>query len=93
MSDALMAVCDLVLIRKDESPFALLAAVLGPQLDAGAERVRFLCPRLPDFLDEAELRNLRLGSGALDVLLHRRGSSVAVTVLSKSGSVSVEVVL
>jgi hypothetical protein len=34
-----------------------------------------------------------LGSSTLDVLLRRRGSSVAVTVLGKSGSASVEVVL
>jgi len=50
-------------------------------------------PRLPHFLDELELRNLRLGSGELDVALHRRGSSVAVEVVRKTEGVSVEVVL
>jgi glycogen debranching enzyme len=75
------------------APYALLAAVLGLQLDAQARQIRFLRPRLPDFLNEVELRNLRLGESALDVLLRRRGSGVAVTVLSRSGSAGVEVLL
>jgi glycogen debranching enzyme len=74
------------------APFALLTAALGLQFDAQSGRVRFVRPRLPEFLDEVEIRNLRIGAGALDVLLRRRDSSVGVTVLRRSGSVSVEVV-
>jgi len=75
------------------APFALLTAVLGLQLDASTETVRFVYPRLPDFLNEVELRNLRLGSSALDILLHRRGSTVAVNVVGKIGPARVEVVI
>lgn len=75
------------------APFALLTAVLGLQLDASTETVRFVYPRLPDFLNEVELRNLRLGSSALDILLHRRGSAVAVNVVGKIGPARVEVVI
>src|SRR6185295_16817874 len=52
------------------APFALLAAALGLQLDGIAARARFVNPQLPDFVDGLELRNLRLGSSALDVSLH-----------------------
>jgi glycogen debranching enzyme len=75
------------------APFALLTAVLGLQLDASTETVRFVYPRLPDFLNEVELRNLRLGSSALDILLHRRCSTVAVNVVGKIGPARVEVVI
>ena len=55
--------------------------------------MRFVHPQLPDFLDAVELRNLRLGASELDVLLHRRNSSVAASVARKTGAVKVEVVL
>ena len=75
------------------TPFAMLSAVLGLHLDAAGGRVRFVHPRLPDFLDEVEIGNLRLGSSHIDVLVHRRGGEVAVTVLSKKGPARVEVLL
>jgi glycogen debranching enzyme len=75
------------------TPFALLTAALGLEVDAAEETVRFRRPRLPAFLSEVELRQLRVGSSALDVLLHRRGEGVAVTVLDRQGPARVEVLL
>jgi glycogen debranching enzyme len=75
------------------TPFALLTAALGIQINARTETVRFCHPQLPDFIDEVELTNLQLGSSRLDVLLHRRADGVAVTVLEKKGAARVEVLL
>jgi len=76
------------------APFALLTAAMGLHLDAGGHKVRFINPQLPSFLDEVEIRNLRLGESRLHLMLHRRrGEGVAVTVVSKTGPASVDVVL
>jgi len=75
------------------TPFALLTAALGIEINARTETVRFCHPQLPDFIDEVELTNLQLGSSRLDVLLHRRADGVAVTVLDKKGPAGVEVLL
>ncbi|HXF65955.1 MAG TPA: amylo-alpha-1,6-glucosidase [Burkholderiales bacterium] len=75
------------------SPFALLAAALGLEFDHAAQGVRFHHPRLPDFLEQVRIRNLRLGASRFDVLLRRHGNDVAVNVLSKEGPGRVEVIL
>lgn len=75
------------------APFALLAAVLGLELDAGSDTIRFRHPRLPEFLGEVELSGLRLGSSVLNVRLRRHGNAVAVTVSDRTGPASVDVML
>jgi glycogen debranching enzyme len=75
------------------APFALLTAGLGLELNAATETLRFRNPQLPSFLDEVELTNLLVGSSIIDVMLHRRGNDVAVTVLEKSGPATVEMLL
>ena len=69
------------------TPFALLQAALGLELDAGRGVVRFHKPRLPAFLDRVTLRGLCLDTARLDVLLQRTGPAVAVTTLSRQGDV------
>jgi hypothetical protein len=44
---------------------------------------------LPDFLDHVHLRNLRLSTGSVDVLLHRQHDNIGVTVTRRDGSVVV----
>lgn len=75
------------------APFALLTAALGLQVDAATETLRFRNPQLPAFLDAVEIRNLRIGSSTIGVSVHRRGNTVAVTVVEKSGPATVEVLL
>ena len=43
------------------TPFALLQASLGLWFDPAEKQIRLINPRLPSFLDEVVLRNLRLG--------------------------------
>ncbi|MGH7097028.1 MAG: amylo-alpha-1,6-glucosidase [Stellaceae bacterium] len=71
--------------------FALVQASLGLGFEHGAQEIRFERPTLPEFLDELHLRGLRLKNGVADVLLHRHGEEVAVTVTRRQGEVRVVV--
>jgi glycogen debranching enzyme len=75
------------------APFALLEACLGLEFDALSNSVRLRHPRLPEFLDWARIRGLRIGESRLDVLFHRHGMDVAVNVLRRDGPIQLEVVL
>lgn len=67
------------------TPFALLQAALGLELDAGRGVVRFHKPRLPAFLDRVILRGLCLGEARLDILVQRTGPAATVTTLARHG--------
>jgi len=69
--------------------FSLLGSALGLKIDGAAKRVLFLRPVLPDFLDEIEIRNLKVGDGAVDLLVHRRAQSATIEVVRRSGGVEV----
>ncbi len=71
--------------------FALLQAALGLELTEENREVSFYRPVLPEFLDRLHLRNLRLSSGSVDVLLRRHGADVSVTQTRREGDVSVVV--
>jgi glycogen debranching enzyme len=68
------------------TPFALLGASLGLNLDCKRDEVRFNNPILPDFLDDVVLRGLRLNSSNLSLKIHRHGNDVTVSVLERSGN-------
>jgi glycogen debranching enzyme len=67
------------------TPFALLQACLGLSFDPAGERVRFRQPRLPEFLDQVVIRQLRVGDSQFDLMLRRYGSDVSVNVLDRRG--------
>jgi glycogen debranching enzyme len=71
------------------TPLCLLQASLGLELLDRTGEIKFYRPMLPDFLDHLRLRNLRLSSGSVDVLLHRQGDNVGVTVTRRDGDVVV----
>ncbi len=73
------------------TPFALLQACIGLELDFAADTVRFRQPRLPAFLDEVVICSLALGGSRLDILLRRYDSDVSVNVLRRVGDAQVEV--
>jgi len=75
------------------TPFALLQACLGLEVDAAGETVRLRQPRLPAFLDWLVVRRLCVGSSRLDLVLRRHDSSVAVNLLAREGPADVEVML
>ena len=75
------------------TPFALIQACLGLEVDAASETVRLRQPRLPQFLDSLVVRRLSVGHSRVDLQFRRQDSSVAVTLLSREGSAEVEVLL
>jgi glycogen debranching enzyme len=75
------------------TPFALLQACLGLEVDAAAATVILRRPCLPAFLDWLTVRDLRVGESKLDLMFRRHESSVAVNLLHREGDAEVEVML
>jgi glycogen debranching enzyme len=75
------------------APFAFLQACLGLSFDPAGERVRFRKPRLPEFLDQVIIRQLRVGDSELDLVLRRYGGDVSVNVLNRRGDGRIAITL
>jgi len=73
------------------APLCLLQASLGLELLDRTGEVKFYRPTLPSFLDHVHLRNLRLSSGSVDVLLRRDHKNLSATVTRREGDVVVVV--
>ena len=71
--------------------FMLLEAVLGLNVDAIGNQISFAQPILPPWLEWVEVRNLRVGQNAIDLLLRRARNDVGIEVLRKSGQEPVSV--
>ena len=75
------------------TPFTLLEAALGLEFDAGRGEIRLRNPRLPAFLNEVVLRDLRLGPSSVDLRVSRHGDEVSLEVLRTRGQIQVSIVL
>jgi glycogen debranching enzyme len=75
------------------TPFTLLEASLGLEFDAGRGEIRLRNPRLPAFLNEVVLRDLRLGLSSVDLRVRRHGDEVSLEVLRTRGQIQVSMVL
>ena len=75
------------------TPFTLLEAALGLEFDAGRGEIRLRNPRLPTFLNEVILRELRLKDASVDLRIRRHGDDVSLEVLRKRGQIQVSIVL
>jgi glycogen debranching enzyme len=73
------------------TPFTLIAAALGLEFDTAAGQIRLRNPRLPRFLSDLVLRNLRLGAASVDLMVRRHDDEVSVELLRTSGKVEVSV--
>ena len=71
------------------APFALLQASLGLWFDPDNHEIRLINPRLPEFLSEVVVRNLRLGNSSLDLAVRRHGQEVSLQVLRNEGRIQV----
>jgi glycogen debranching enzyme len=71
------------------TPFTLLQACLGLEFDTDSHEIRLRNPRLPSFLSEVFMRNLRLGQSSVDLALRRHGEDVALHVMRKEGAIRV----
>ena len=74
------------------TPFALLQASLGLSFNPARNEIRLINPRLPSFLDEVILRQLRLGNSSLDLAIGRHDGEVSLRVLRREGQLRVAAV-
>lgn len=74
------------------TPLLLLQSSLGLEFDPDRNEILLRNPRLPQFLGEVTLRNLRLGQSAVDLMLRRHGKDVSVQVLRNEGRIRVSAV-
>jgi glycogen debranching enzyme len=74
------------------TPFTLLEASLGLQFDPFKGEIRLCNPRLPPFLDEVILCDLRLSSSSVDLRVRRHGDSVSLDTPRISGDIRVSIV-
>lgn len=72
--------------------FGILGACLGIEQDYSANELRVREPSLPASLNELMLHNFRLGASRADLRMHRYGTEVATTVLSREGDARIVVV-
>jgi glycogen debranching enzyme len=70
----------------------LLEACLGMRVDALERRVSFSKAALPAFLEWMRIENLTVAGVTLDLLLTRHTYDVGVTVLRRTGDVSIATV-
>ena len=67
------------------TPFSLIEASLGLEIDPRRHQVRFLSPRLPAFVDQLCLCNLQVGESSTDIKVRRHDHDVSLEVLHTSG--------
>jgi glycogen debranching enzyme len=69
--------------------YFLLQACLGLRIEAGRQRLYLDNPHLPESIQQLEIKNLKVASGAVDILLVRHEQGVAVNVGQRTGNVEV----
>jgi glycogen debranching enzyme len=74
------------------TPFSLLEASLGLQFDPFKGEIRLRNPRLPEFLDEVILHDLRLGTSSVDLRVRRHGNTVSLDTPRIGGDIRVSIV-
>jgi glycogen debranching enzyme len=67
------------------SPFAFLGACLGVSIEHASDRVRFIKPTLPNFLNEVIVRRIMVGNSRLEIRIARHGTDVSVSVAGREG--------
>ncbi len=70
----------------------LLQACLGLRVEAAIGRLYLDYPHLPEFLMEVRMRDLRVGTGTVDLVFRRVGNDVSVNVTDRTGNAEVVVV-
>ena len=74
------------------TPLLLLQSSLGLEFNPDRNEILLRKPRLPSFLDEVKLHNLRLGQSVVDLMLRRHGNDVSLQVLRNEGQIMVAAV-
>ena len=71
------------------SVFMLLQACLGLSIRGSPPQISFSRPLLPPFLQEVQIKNLRVGPGSVDLLLRRHAEDVSISIDHREGDVEI----
>jgi glycogen debranching enzyme len=71
------------------SPFLMLQAILGVSARAHENLITVNKPHLPTWLNQVELRNLRVGSSTISLVFRRQGETTGFSLLDRKGDVRV----
>ena len=71
--------------------FGMLQACLGIDIDANGRSISFHAPRLPEYIEWLEMRDLRVGDASVDLLLQRHHHNVGVEIMRKQGELAVRI--
>jgi glycogen debranching enzyme len=69
------------------APLAFLHACLGLKFLPELEEIQLRSPTLPRLIDRLEIHGLRMGEGAIDMVIHGNGSDLAMAVPSRDGQI------
>ena len=75
------------------TPFSLIDAALGLEFEPQTNEIHLRNPRLPAFLDEVILRNLKMGESSIDLKVRRHADDVSLEVLQARGKIQASVIL
>jgi glycogen debranching enzyme len=71
------------------SVFLLLQACLGLSVHGHPPQVSFSYPRLPPFLQEVRISNLRVGQASVDLFIRRHAQDVSISIARRQGQVEI----
>jgi glycogen debranching enzyme len=71
------------------SVFMLLQACMGLSIRGSPAQVSFAYALLPPFLQQVRIKNLRVGQGAVDLLLQRHSDDVSISIDRREGNVEI----
>jgi glycogen debranching enzyme len=69
------------------APLAFLHACLGLKFFPELEEIQLHSPILPKRIDRLEIHGLRMGQGAIDLLVHGSGADLAMAVPARQGQI------
>jgi glycogen debranching enzyme len=73
------------------SCFMIIQALLGIEIDAFENVIRFHKPTLPDFIDSLVIKNLKFKKDNLDIQFIRTKENVSIGILNKDSSIRLEI--
>jgi glycogen debranching enzyme len=73
------------------SCFMIIQSLLGIEIDAYENVIRFHKPMLPDFIDSLEIRNLKFRNSFINLRFIKTADNVSIAILNKEASVRMEI--
>ncbi|HXH11039.1 MAG TPA: amylo-alpha-1,6-glucosidase [Alphaproteobacteria bacterium] len=71
------------------SIFMLLQACLGLSIRGHLAQICFAYPLLPEFLPEVHIRNLKVGTGSVDLVVQRHLQDVSINIQRREGDIEI----